>query len=996
LVLLACVGCSSPPATATARRAQGLTLEELASVPSVPTPFVDDFTGAIPGLGDATGVSTGFSMFLPRTNGEGHVPGNLAVDAQAGVLTLRATAGAPLSTLDSQDNQLGVGVDLPNGTFRVESTLLGPFDGSGGAEQAGIWFGVSQRDYVRVAIVSSASGRQLQASIEEDNVARSTITRNISRVPERIRFALDVNPTLRSVTASFALDADAEQLLATFSSIRPAWLGQAEEGAEPPARAGFAGIFATQRNRLAELEPLSVRFDEFSVRKRIELPSEPDVTGTAWRTTPALGELTFDNPTGLAEAPGTGHVFVLEREGRVYAADRVSPLEKKLVLDLSSVTQGNQDLGLLGLAFHPEFGQASSPSAGYMYLHYAHTDSPAPSPVPLDHPTQSRLSRFTVDLTTLVADPASEQVLIAQSDEQLWHQGGGMFFHPSDGFLYLSVGDEGDSECRLGNCQRIDRDLFSGVLRIDVDSRGGDVSHPIVRQPESGTTANYFIPNDNPFVGEPGVLEEFYAIGLRQPHRMTFDAVDDITWIGDVGQNLREELDVLAPGANFQWNFLEGSVSHEAMTAMPLGVWTDPVLQLERSESTCVIAGPVYRGAAFPELTGKLIFGDFFFGSVWALDYDYDGSSISVLGRERLLTNMLGRTGTISSFGTDLAGELYILAMGRGARIQQLERGNAADALPARLSGVGAFDDLAALRPIPELEPYSVESPLWSDGTFKERWLRLPSGSQIAFAPDGAWRFPEGTVFVKHFELALDERAPEQRRRLETRFLVAARNERYYGVTYRWNADESDAEPLLEGQEEVLQIIGPDGVAREQTYFYPGPNDCLVCHNADAGYVLGVRTAQLNAPRAGTGNTSSQLVDWAARGLLDTPIDDALATTLPRSRPLGDATHPAEERLRSYWDSNCSMCHGPVTSIRSTWDARATTPLASQGIIGGSLTGEAELPEGSLVVTPGDLERSAMWQRAISTDPALRMPPLGRRAVDTAYVALLEEWIGGL
>ena len=158
-----------------------------------------------------------------------------------------------------------------------------------------------------------------------------------------------------------------------------------------------------------------------------------------------------------------------------------------------------------------------------------------------------------------------------------------------------------------------------------------------------------------------------------------------------------------------------------------------------------------------------------------------------------------------------------------------------ASALPT--GHYGASGGVAAFLPVLDNTPALLEEPYL---VFKERWLRLPSGSQIAFAPEGAWRFPEGTVFIKHFELALDERSPEQRRRLETRFLVAARNERYYGVTYRWNADESDAEPLLESQEEVLQIIGPDGVAREQAYFYPGPNDCLVCHNADAGYVLGV------------------------------------------------------------------------------------------------------------------------------------------------------------
>src|SRR5690606_24436066 len=141
--------------------------------------------------------------------------------------------------------------------------------------------------------------------------------------------------------------------------------------------------------------------------------------------------------------------------------------------------------------------------------------------------------------------PSSENILIEQVDQNVWHQGGSLFFHPQDGFLYFAVGDEGGSNCRLMNCQRIDKDLFSGVLRIDVDQRGGDISHPILTQPVTGVTGHYYIPNDNPFVGEPGVLEEFYALGLRSPHRMTYDAVDDIVWIGEVGQNQREELNVL-------------------------------------------------------------------------------------------------------------------------------------------------------------------------------------------------------------------------------------------------------------------------------------------------------------------------------------------------------------------------------------------------------------------------------------------------------------------
>ncbi len=990
------LACSSLPDGITERTSRALTLDELAAVANVETPFVEDFIGGTSGLLDGAGNPTGFSMFLPRADGEGFVASNLRLDAAAGELLISTTAGIASGKPDAQDNQLGVGIPLPNGVFRVETTLLAPPAGSGAYEHAGLWFGVSQRDFVRFVVISSPAGPQLQAYLEEQDVGRPALTKLITLPPDQVRLSLEIDPTLRVVRAFATLGASgSEQLVGTFFDVPESWLGL-PGAADEPVRAGFAGIFAAHRSRAPELGPLSYRFGNFSVQRRVGLPSEPDITGSLWTSVPALGALTFANPTGLAEAPGTGHVFVIEREGRIYAVPRDNPIEKKLVLDISAITQGNQDLGLLGIAFHPACGQAGSANARYMYVQYAHADSPAPSPVPLDYLTESRLSRFEVDPATLTSDPGSEQVLISQFDEQLWHQGGGMYFDAEDGFLYLSVGDEGDSECRLGNCQRIDKDLFSGVLRIDVDQRGGDVSHPIVRQPESGVTGNYFIPNDNPFVGQAGALEEFFAIGLRSPHRMTHDAVDDITWIGDVGQSLHEELDVLRPGANFQWNFLEGSASHLLMSEMPLGIWTDPVLELERTESVSVIGGMVYRGSAFPELYGRYIFGDFFYGSIWALDYEYAGDAARALGRERLLTNLLGKTGTISSFGVDLSNEIYILVMGAMASIQRLERVEVADVLPERLSRVGLFEDLAALRPLAELQPYDVQSPLWSDGAYKARWMGLPAGSVIRFAEDGAWQFPEGTVFVKHFEMALDERTPTERRRLETRLLVAARGGRYYGITYKWNDAGTDAVPIFESEEETLDVTGPDGVTRQQVYFYPGPSDCLLCHNSEAGYVLGVRTAQLNGARPGAAPASSQLIDWSARGLLDTSIDAARAGTLPRLSALSDAERPVEERVRSYWDSNCSMCHGSVGSIRSTWDARYSTPLESQGILFGVLSGEAELPAGSFVATPNDTEHSALWQRANTNDPALRMPPLGRRRVDAEYLRLLEQWLASL
>jgi uncharacterized repeat protein (TIGR03806 family) len=533
-------------------------------------------------------------------------------------------------------------------------------------------------------------------------------------------------------------------------------------------------------------------------------------------------------------------------------------------------------------------------------------------------------------------------------------------------------------------------------LRIDVDQRGGDVSHPIRRQPESGATMGYFIPNDNPFVGQGG-LEEFYAIGLRSPHRMTYDAEDDLAWIGEVGQNRREELDVLARGANYQWPLREGNLEREPLTGTPLGVWTDPVLDLTRDESQAVIGGFVYRGSRFPELEGKYIFGDYVYGNIWALDYarDPDGA-LRVVSRERLIGGLLERTGSVISFGTDSDGEVYIMTVGAGP-ILRLEREQPAVPLPPRLSEVGAFDDLESLTPSDGALAYGVQSALYSDGAHKTRWLTLPRGTSIGFAETGPYAFPEGSVFVKQFDMALDERRPEVRRRLETRFLVST-PAGFYGVSYRWNSAGTDATPVLDSTLETLSVTGSDGSVREQPYFYPGPSDCLVCHNASAGHVLGVRTPQLNGEFAAevTAGATSQLLDWSARGMFDTPLDAESVARLPRLAQLDDEQRSLDDRVRSYLDANCSMCHGSSAEIRATWDGRFETPLARQHLIGEPLSGDADLPRGAVVVAPGHPELSALWLRDGSIDPALRMPPLGRQTVDQRWLAVLERWIRAL
>ena len=146
------------------------------------------------------------------------------------------------------------------------------------------------------------------------------------------------------------------------------------------------------------------------------------------------------------------------------------------------------------------------------------------------------------------------------------------------------------------------------MFRIDVDCRGGDVSHPPPRQPLNGFTANYFIPNDNPFVGQSNVLEEFFCLGLRSPHRMTYDPATGRIFIGDVGESSREEVDVIEPGEsglNFQWNRCEGNLGK--MEPPYIGISRGPVLDYPHTDGRAVIGGYVYRGQEFAARPGRQI-----------------------------------------------------------------------------------------------------------------------------------------------------------------------------------------------------------------------------------------------------------------------------------------------------------------------------------------------------------------------------------------------------
>ncbi|MDB5294328.1 MAG: hypothetical protein JWO31_311 [Phycisphaerales bacterium] len=339
---------------------------------------------------------------------------------------------------------------------------------------------------------------------------------------------------------------------------------------------------------------------------------------------------------------------------------------------------------------------------------------------------------------------------------------------------------------------------------------------------------------------------------------------------------------------------------------------------------------------------------------------------------------------------------------------------NDAGPIPPLLSQTGTFDNLRALAPADSLLAYDVNVPFWSDGATKQRWVALPGGggrpAKIRFAATGAWGFPVGTVFVKHFELPAGTGGPPHAdrlgrgRRVETRLLVRDDAGGIYGASYRWRDDESDAGLVREGHVEALAEDGPDG-RRQRPWYFPGPADCRVCHTAAAGYVLGINARQLNRdapPPATVGGadrptehpfTENQLVAWDRLGLFEPRLPAAGLAGVPKLSPADDSAASLEARARSYLDANCAHCHRPGGSPGS-FDARFEAPLAAQNLVGGPVMIDLGVDR-ARVIAPNDEWRSTLLTR-LTTLEQPKMPPLGHEVLDARGAALVREWVRSL
>lgn len=647
----------------------------------------------------------------------------------------------------------------------------------------------------------------------------------------------------------------------------------------------------------------------------------------------AFPGVSFSSPLCLRSPDGdTRRLFVCEKTGDLeLIPDVTSPNPvKTLFLNLDQIVNSrgetfltSSEQGLLGVAFHPDYA-----NNGDFFVVYN---------VRSGGRSYQRLSRWNdPNRNDTVADPNSEEILIEMLNGAGNHNGGDLHFGP-DGYLYMSWGDEGGANDQLNNGQYLDKDFWAGVIRIDVDLEPEDYtasdgtgsdddgirpnSHPAVKL--VGGNPLYEIPADNPWVGEDrfnGVSvnpnqtrTEFYAVGLRNPWRMSFDG-DDL-WIADVGQNAREEITLAPAGSNHGWAWYEGNRPGAKFNNTINGasrnslVHTTPIYEYSHGsgefQGRSVTGGFVYRGENVPQLTGKYIFADYVSGNIWSLERP-DGGGDPIVER-------IAGEGGIAGFGPDPSNGDVLIADLNNNVIRRIVARDVDNGFPTTLSATGIFSDLNQLTPNPGVVPYDINLPFWSDHALKQRWFAIKNTTDlIEYKENDPWTFPNGMVWVKHFDLELERGNPATRKRIETRVIV------------RNQTGETSSETLLPEGSSGRYLV-PSDSSVQATWMTAGFDDSGWT-SAEAGIGYDLNTTYL--PQFGSGgNLGNSLFS------VNTSVYFRMPFTVTGASDLSDLT------LRMKYDDGfvaylngirVASANAPATP---TWQSSATSNHADSSAV---------------------------------------------------------------
>lgn len=724
---------------------------------------------------------------------------------------------------------------------------------------------------------------------------------------------------------------------------------------------------------------------------------------------PIYPKLSLDNPMFVMLQPGSTRLLFIDRGGKRLCRTSDDPATGKY--EVLHTSDGIQ----YSLCTHPNFLKN-----GLIYLG-GDRKSKTPSG------KECTVIELTLDPRKgfAVVDGAERVILSWDSNG---HNGAAIGFG-HDGMLYVTSGDgTSDSDTNVTG-QKMDL-LLAKVLRIDVD------------KPDKGKT--YSVPVDNPFVGMKGVRPETWAFGLRNPWRLSVDPLTGDIWVGNNGQDLWEQIYRVRKGDNFGWSVYEGSHPFYLQRKLGPAPHVKPTFEHPHSEARSMTGGVVYTAKTFKDLYGAYIYGDYSTGKIWAGKMDGD----KVAWHKEIADTTLQLVG----FGHDADGNMLLVDYRKPATFYALRRAPVATSprrkFPRQLSRTGLFESVKGHRVHPALIPYSVNSPLWSDGAHKQRYIALAVSQDKEGRPvvqkvntgnaTRGWSFPDGTVVVKSFGLNVVRRANDRpmrgaRRWVETRLLHRQQGE-WVGYSYRWNDEQTDAVLVnSDGKDQAFDVLGDDGAVRELTWHYPSRSECMVCHSRAAEYVLGLSTVQMNRDHAHGGVAVNQLsllaelgvssvataeelkarykrqledaganADAVKRGLAEykpeVPSGHMLAGRLLTKGALVDpyvVGKSLELRVRSYLHANCAQCHVAAGGGNAQIELNFSTPIAKAKLVDVKpLHGGFKLKNPRLVV-PGAPERSVLLKR-LEIRGRGQMPQLATMLADRRAVSLVEEWIKSL
>lgn len=773
----------------------------------------------------------------------------------------------------------------------------------------------------------------------------------------------------------------------------------------------WVGLLATVPNRTQCAEP-NYGLERRTAWTESNIHGFPDAP-PPWKLVVAYPQLKqIRNLITLGRIPKSDWILAVDHEKDYGGPSRAVQFE-----DIDSVSETHPFLEtpeiIYGLAFHPDFQ-----TNRWVYVGCNGRSETLDA-------VATRVLRFhVVGDGPFHCEPDSRTLIIEWKSDG--HNGGDLEFG-RDGMLYVSTGD-GTSDSDVNRNGQNLSTLPGSMLRIDVD-------HVAT---EDGQPGAYSIPADNPFVGFAGARGEIWAYGLRNPWRIAYDAQTNQLWAGNNGQDLWESVYLVQRGANYGWSINESNHPfHTQQDAGPVAI-SPATWEHHHSEARSLTGGHVYRGSLFPELEGAYIYGDYSTGTVWAIRHD---------GQRVVFQQRIARSRVqIADFGVDSRGEILIADhQGSIFRLAQNDV-EARSTFPKKLSRTGLFEEVATQRTTAGVIPYSVNSALWSDGAVKQRWLAVPDSETIGFTSRGAWSFPDGTVLMKSFGFPTaaedgnsssavpagntsgggrrdtvnggDRRATVSNnggdrgatlggdrgatlRLVETRLLAKQQGE-WYGYSYRWNAEQSDADLVDDaGRDEVLDWVVEDGRELEIRWRYPGRSECMVCHSRAANFVLGLTTEQMHRSQAypqpdNSFREAPQIATLAHIGMFGDTWNPSLANEeLPSLVDPYDVAQDLSARARSYLHTNCASCHVMSGGGNSKIDLSFFASLDKTNLIDAVPLHSSLGIEGSKLVSPGAPQQSVLHAR-IGRRGEGQMPPLATHRVDDAAVDLIRRWISEL